>query len=83
MAKTTTLYQDVLNVTADYLGPAAQRFIDRQIDNHLSKSPEQLTKKDVEKLVAWSRVSMALLTNDKQLIDEYVNSLLELAGRKE
>lgn len=82
VTKPNTLYQNVLGVTTDYLGPAAQRFIDRQIDNHLHKSPEGLTRKDLGKLVEWSRVSMALLTNDKKIIDEYVASLKQLADER-
>lgn len=82
MPTTNTLYDEIVSITADYLGPAAQRFIDRQIDSHLNKSPQELTKKDLEKLVAWSRVSMALLTNDRNLIDGYVNNLLHLARNK-
>lgn len=83
MVSSNTLYQSVLNITADYLGPAAQRFIDRQIDSHLHKSPQNLTKNDIKKLVEWSRVSMALLTNDKSTVDGYVKNLLSLTNGKE
>ncbi len=80
MIKANSLYQDVLAVTTDYLGPAARRFVDRQIDSHLSKAPEELTKSDLKTLAAWSRVSMALLTNDKQIVNNYVNRLMSLAN---
>lgn len=80
MVQANTLYRHVLSVTTDYLGPAAQRFVDRQIDSHINKPPDKLTKKDLEKLVEWSKVSMALLTNDQQLVDGYVRSLLKLTG---
>lgn len=79
MAESNSLYQSVLNITTDYLGPAAQRFVDRQIDGHLNKKPGNLTKADIKKLVEWSRVSMSLLTDDEQLVDGYVRSLTKLA----
>lgn len=72
------LYQDILAVTSDYLGPAAQRFIDRQIANHLHKAPNKLTRKDVIKLADWSRVAMALLTDDKKIIDDFMQRLIKL-----
>ncbi len=82
MVNINPLYEDVLAVTADYLGPAARRFVDRQIDSHLNKSPDELTKKDLKTLAAWSRVSMALLTNDKQLVSNYVSRLMNLANNE-
>lgn len=82
MVTTNPLYQNLLAVTTDYLGPAARRFVDRQIDSHLRKSPEDITKKDIKTLADWSKISMSLLTNDKQLINNYVNRLMNLAGEE-
>jgi len=69
------LYDNVLAVTADYLGPAAERFVDRQIISHLKKSPQELVKKDMEKLIEWCRVSMALLTDDQRIVNKYAESM--------
>lgn len=74
----TTLYKQVIDVTADYLGPAAQRFIDRQIETHLQKQPEQLTKADLTKLVDWIKIVIALLTEDKKTVDNFTEELLRL-----
>ena len=69
------LYTNIVNVTADYLGPAAKRFIDRQIYNHLEKDPEELVNADVPRLIDWVRVSFAFLTDDRQLIDDLTKRL--------
>jgi hypothetical protein len=79
---TNRLYNDIVAITSDYLGPAAQRFIDRQISNHLNKPPDQLTRRDIKKLVDWSRVAIALLTDDKQIVNDYTESLLKIAAEK-
>ncbi len=73
------LYLDVLDITSSYLGPAAQRFIDRQITSHLDKEPDEITHKDVKKLVDWSRAALVLLTDDKKTINEFEKNMLRLA----
>ncbi len=78
-ANTNGLYNQVVNITADYLGPAAKRFIDRQIENHLKKSTSELKPKDLVTLAEWSRLALALLTEDKKIINEYNRRLLTLA----
>lgn len=76
-----SLYDSVILITTDYLGPAAGRFIDRQIENHLNKPPESLRQKDLDILVDWARVAIALLTEDKAIVDEYSRRLSSL-GKK-
>lgn len=77
-----TLYDDVVKVTTSYLGPAAERFIARQIQTHLDKKPEELTKEDLVKLVDWIKIAIALLTEDGHVVDEFTKSLLKLANVK-
>lgn len=79
----TMPYNDVLDITTEYLGPAAKRFIDRHIANHLNKKPEDLTGEDLPLLTDWVRVSMALLTNDRQVIEGYVQELQSLREKCE
>lgn len=74
------LYEGIVEVTRDYLGPAADRFIARQIVSHLQKQPEELTRDDMRKLINWLKLSMAFLTNDEKLIDQYVEQLQEIAS---
>ncbi len=75
----TLLYDEVVRVTHVYLGPAADRFISRQVQNHLHKQPEELSKDDLEKLIDWIRVAVSLLTEDYEVIDEYTDQLERLA----
>jgi hypothetical protein len=78
------LYDQVVKVTHVYLGPAADRFIARQVQNHLHKTPEELSGDDLLKLIDWIRVSVSLLTEDSEIIEEYAQQLQQLAesGKK-
>lgn len=75
----TTLYSEVVDITYDYLGPAADRFVTRQIRSHLGKAPEELRKRDLRDLISWIKVAMSLLTDDDQLIGKYISDLKRLA----
>lgn len=81
-ASSSTLYNDVLRVTRVYLGPAAQRFIDRQVENHLHKPPAKLTPADLVKLIDWIKVSVSHLTEDSGIVEEYVSELRKLTTEK-
>lgn len=74
-----SIYEQVVEVTSDYLGPAADRFISRQIMNHLRKRPEQLREADLPVLIDWLKLSMAFLTSDAQLIGRYIAELQAIA----
>lgn len=78
----TNLYDDVVGITYDYLGPAADRFVARQIRNHLQKDPTQLERKDLRILIDWIRLAMHLLSNDTAVVDRYINELNLLARGK-
>lgn len=73
--KNMSLYEQVVRITHVYLGPAADRFIARQVLNHLHKEPEALSRDDLDKLIDWIRVAVSLLTEDSQLIEEYTAQL--------
>lgn len=73
-----SLYDNVVKVTHVYLGPAADRFIDRQVQNHLHKRPEQLSREDLKNLISWIRVAVSLLTEDSELVEEYTAQLEKL-----
>ncbi|HEX4774215.1 MAG TPA: hypothetical protein VH234_01740 [Candidatus Saccharimonadales bacterium] len=79
MAKrNSSVYDEVVRVTHVYLGPAADRFIARQVENHLHKSPSQLSKSDLLALIDWIRVVVALITEDPDIIEEYIGELTKL-----
>ena len=76
----SSIYTKVVRVTHVYLGPAADRFIARQVENHLHKSPEELTKADLAGLIDWIQVVVSLITDDAGVIEEYTAELRKLAA---
>lgn len=82
MVASNQLYEDVVEATRGYLGPAADRFIARQITNHLHKKPEELSAADMGKLIDWLKLSMAFLTDDEQLITSYVEELRRITRNR-
>jgi hypothetical protein len=81
MSAKFTLYEEVVKTTDELLGPAADRFITRQIHNHLHKDPEELNKRDLKQLIDWIALAMALLSNDEDLVGKYISNLRRLARR--
>jgi hypothetical protein len=79
MSDQKTLYWNVVDITSQYLGPAAERFIDRQVQNHLNKDPKKITKNDIKSLIDWLRTSVSLLTDNQILVEEYIDQLQTLS----
>jgi len=77
-----SLLDQILEISQDYLGPAADRFIDRQISTHLKKRPEKITRQDIYKLIDWIKLSFALLTNDTAMVEQYAKRLRLVAEGK-
>ena len=75
----TSLYTQVVRITHAYLGPAADRFIARQVQNHLHKEPIDLSQADLLKLIDWVRVAVSLITEDSKTVEEYIERLRRLA----
>jgi hypothetical protein len=75
---TEALYQQLVSITEEYLGPAAKRFIDRQIEFHLEKPPVDVNQADISKLAEWGKVSLGLLTEDKKMVDDFETKILSL-----
>jgi hypothetical protein len=76
----SSVYDQLLAVTHVYLGPAADRFINRQIENHLHKDPKNITRADLSTMVDWIRTVVSLISDDTEVIEEYVAELHKLAG---
>ena len=74
-----SVYERVVHITHIYLGPAADRFIDRQIQNHLHKAPEALVLSDIAVLTDWIRIAVAMLTDDAEIVEEYIMQLQRIA----
>lgn len=79
----TSLYDDVVAITYDYLGPAADRFVVRQIRNHLQKDPSELKREDLRQLIDWIRLAMRMISNDRIVVDRYMTDLERMARKKE
>lgn len=78
----TSIYDDVVSITYEYLGPAADRFVVRQIRNHLQKDPSQLRREDLRQLIDWIQLAMRLISNDTEVVDRYVADLERIARRR-
>jgi hypothetical protein len=74
-----TTYDRVVAATHVYLGPAADRFIARQIENHLHKAPQELSQSDLLNLLDWIRAVVSLISDDGEVIEEYLAELRKLA----
>lgn len=75
---TINLYHQVTDITEEYLGPAAERFVARQISFHLGKDPQDLSDEDIPTLIEWTKLTLGLLTEDKGLIDDYTHKMEQL-----
>lgn len=73
----STLSQQIVELSKDYLGPAAQRFIERQITQHLKKEMNSLEPKDLEELAKWVNISAGLLI-DKTKAQELADKIKKL-----
>jgi hypothetical protein len=80
MEGTDKLYNQAVLITSDYLGPAADRFLTRQIRNHLHINPEELEFENLLELVDWIKLAMMILTGDEKIVDEYISRLQRLAN---
>lgn len=78
MARNLTLYSKAVRVTEDYLGPAGESFLRRQIENHLHIKPEELEKKNLSKLIKWTSIAFALLTNNEKDIEAFEKDMKSL-----
>ena len=78
MAAKKTLYDKAVIVTEEYLGPAGERFLRRQISTHLNIEPEDLDKKNIPKLVNWTSIAFALLTNNSKDQEAFTKDLQSL-----
>ena len=63
-------YEEIINITKDYLGPAASRFVNRQIQTYLNKSPDELQKSDIPMLAIRIRSGLVVLTKDQGTVAE-------------
>jgi len=82
MVRDISLYEKVVEISQDFLGPAGERFIRRQIATHLDIEPENLRKRDIEPLVDWVRLTFALLTDNSTHVDAFAQRLTALSRQQ-
>lgn len=83
MGRDSTLYLKTVRITEEYLGPAGERFIRRQISTHLDIEPETLDTKNLSELIDWSSVAFAMITNNSKDIDAFTRDLRSLTANSE
>jgi len=55
------VYEKVVLISKNYLGPATESFIARQCKSHLKKDPGALMTADMANLAKWMEISGGLL----------------------
>lgn len=73
------LYTQVVQISEEFLGPAGERFVRRQIETHLSIQPEKIKTEHLPKLVDWLKLMFTMITNDARVVDNFSNRLLQLS----
>ncbi len=82
MPKSLKIYDQAVRISEEYLGPAGERFLRRQISTHLGIEPESISEKDMYKLVDWASLAFALLTSDPREVESFTNNLLLLSTKQ-
>ena len=72
-----SIYLKAVEVARSYLGPSAERFINRQIEQHLLLKPEDLAKNNLSDLAKWVKISSALIT-DQKTAEDFEKKILEI-----
>ncbi len=76
-----SFYEQVVSVSRHYLGSSANRFIAGQIENHLHKSPKDLSQNDLVQLIDWIRSAVCYLTEDSKMVEQYTAELRKLSNQ--
>lgn len=71
-------YEQIIVITTDYLGPAAKRFVDRQIERHLQKQPDDLQRSDIQSLAIRIRSGLLVLTHDEVSVEEAFRRIISV-----
>jgi hypothetical protein len=83
MARDPSIYSAAVEVSKEFLGPAGERFLRRQISTHLAIEPEDLERHHLQELVSWVKLTFAVLTNDSGLVEDFSDRLLALGANAE
>jgi hypothetical protein len=74
-----SLYDDVVTIAKEYIGPAGQKFIDRQLESHLNITPTELDSSNLFELSKWCFASGRLIIDPEEAksFQGKVNALAE------
>jgi hypothetical protein len=72
------LYDNVYKILEPHLGDATQRFLDRQIKYHLSKSGEDISFHDLEELARWCKLSALLVLDNKEAVEDLYQKIIDI-----
>ncbi len=75
----TDLHGKILAVMTDYLGSAGERFVNRQIQCHLCKDPDTISRADIPALAIRIRSGLLVLTNNESVVEEAYQRITGLA----
>jgi hypothetical protein len=70
MIKFMGYYEQILDITKDYLGPASGRFLDRQINSYFHKAPHELQKGDIPMLAIRIRSGLLVISRNETRVQE-------------
>ena len=73
------LYDNAISIAKEYMGPAGQQFLDRQIKEHLKLDPAELDPANLADLSKWCFTSGRLFI-DSDLAKEFQEKIRALAG---
>jgi hypothetical protein len=73
-----SLYDNAVVIAKEYIGPAGQQFLDRQLVTHLKLDPAELNSTNLADLSKWCFTSGRLII-DSDLAKEFQDKILALA----
>jgi hypothetical protein len=82
MSQKEDLYTQIVKVSEEFLGPAGERFVSRQIETHLSIQPQAIQPKHLPELVEWIRLTFTMITNDSKMVNDFANGVLHLTSNQ-
>jgi hypothetical protein len=71
-------FSQLVDITEQYLGPAAERFLIRHVDFHCKKNVKDINIQDIAKLKSSLVISFGLLIKDKKTVEEFGEKLNNL-----
>ncbi len=71
---------ELVDIVRDYLGPAAERFVNRQIVLSFDKPITHLRKKDIVRLSFGISAGLRVLTHRNDIVEEVLQRMKNLAN---